>query len=701
MSEQLAPETEHFTQNNSSPPSFGPVSRTMVLPDPAMLPEPEVDTAAARIVSALEASGIDTYFGLPGGPVMPLFDAILRSPGSTLIESRHETNAVFSAVGYWRATGKVPAIVVTAGPGATNVITGVVSAHLERVPMVVICGDVAWAASGGRLLQSLGREGIGIEEMLKNVTRATIRVAIPRSAASQAIAALRAATNPENPGPALLVVPIEAGAAGVDAGHQVESIRTATTSHIDDHVVIDVAQMLSTARRPLIVVGAACRPHARAVERMIETLRIPFVTTPQAKGLISEHHPYSLRNFGMAGSWWSRRYTAGEVDVCLAIGTDLDDVSVGPTPPIGPNGALIHVDLDPTVFNRNFPTRLGITCDLAPFVRRLREVARDLKLFNPHAASVMAEAVEGSPFDFEGFRTDDSPTLAPHRVIHDLETAVGSNTTFITDIGEHMLFGLHYLTAGGPKSFAIHLGLGSMASGICSAIGHAIGNRDRQVVCICGDGGMQMAGSELLVAAKLRLPIVYAVFNDARYNMVYHGYKQQFGDEAPWDTPWVDFVGWAKSMGMPGMRIDRPGQITKALLDELTASGLPVVLDIRHDASVRIRGAGRVEALQHMSVPPPPSARMPGSMPPPSSRMPGSMPPPSSRAPISVRAPLSSRVPLSNGPVSVRGGNLAPPTNRPAPRRSILPPPPPESAGGDLLRGTPSDLGVSKPSSVR
>jgi acetolactate synthase-1/2/3 large subunit len=622
---------------------------------------------------------------------MPLFDAILRSPGSTLIESRHETNAVFSAVGYWRATGKVPVVVVTAGPGATNVITGVVSAHLERVPMLVICGDVAWASSGGRLLQSLGREGIGIEDMLKNVTRATMRVALPRSAASQAIAALRAATNLENPGPALLVVPIDCGASPVESSHQIESIRTAITSQIDDHVVLDVAQMLATARRPLIVVGAACRPHARAVQRMIETLRIPFATTPQAKGIIAEDHPYSLRNLGMAGSWWARRYTAGDVDVALAIGTDLDDVSIGPTPPVGPDGALIHVDLDPTVFNRNFPTRLGITCDLGPFVRRLREVARELDLFNPNAATVMAEAVQGSPFDFETFRTDDSPTLAPHRVIHDLEAAVGSDATFITDIGEHMLFALHYLTSVGPKSFAIHLGLGSMASGICSAIGHAIGNRDRRVVCICGDGGMQMAGSELLVAAKLRLPIVYAVFNDARYNMVYHGYKQQFGDEAPWDTPWVDFVGWARSMGMPGARIDRPGQITAALLDELGAESLPIVLDIRHDASVRIRGAGRVEALQHMSAPPP------------SSRLSGSIPPPSSRSPISVRSPLSSRVPLSTGPASSRDPNSTrtPPSGiSPVPRRSILPPPP-DGAAADLLRGMPGDLGMSKPSSGR
>ncbi|WP_437276675.1 thiamine pyrophosphate-binding protein [Sorangium sp. So ce375] len=589
--------------------SSGANSSILSIPDVAHLPEPQRETATARIVSALAAAGITTYFGLPGGPVMPVFDAVLRSPGVTLIESRHETHAVFEAMGYWRATGKVPAVVVTSGPGATNVVTGVVAAHLEGVPMLLICGDVAWAASGGRLLQSLGREGIGFEDMLKNVTRAVVRVALPRSAASQALGALRAATNPLNPGPALLIVPIEHGGAQVEVKQRyVEGVRMAVTSQVNDDIAIEVANMLATAQRPLVVVGAACRRYAGAVQRMIEQLRIPFVTTPQGKGIISEHHRFSLRNFGMASSWWARRYTAPGVDVALALGTDLDDVSVGPTPPIGPGGSLVHVDLDPTVFNRNFPTRLGINGDLNPFVERVRSLALELGISSRSAAQLHAEATQGSPFDCEGFRGDESPTLAPHRVIHDLEAAAGPDATYITDIGEHMLFALHYLTAHGPKSFSIHLGLGSMGSGICSAIGHAIGNPERRVVCICGDGGMQMSGSELLVAAKHKLPIVYAVFNDARYNMVYHGYKQQFENEAAWETPWVDFVGWARSMGMPGARIDRPGQITKELLDTLTAPRLPVVLDIRHDASVRIKGAGRVESLQQMSATPPRSA---------------------------------------------------------------------------------------------
>lgn len=556
-------------------------------------------TGADHIVRALADLGVETFFGVPGGPIMPLFDAILRA-GKRLVESRHETHAAFAAAGYYRATGKVPAVLVTSGPGATNVVTGVASAHLEQVPMLIVCGDVAWGSSGVRMLQSLGPEGVGIDSMLAGVVRAAVRVSLPSSAASQATTALRAATAPHNPGPALLVLPADRG--GPPAPEmRIANAEPSLTYQLDDRLVVDVAALLAGARHPLVLVGAACRAQAGKVRALIDALGVPFATTPRAKGLVSEDHPCSLRNAGMAASWWARRYMTEGVDVALVLGTDLDDVSVGPTPPIGPNGILIHVDRDPSVFNRGVRTHTGVICDLGLFAERLTEVVGP----GPHnlnGATALARATRESAFDCTTFREDDAPQIAPHRAIHDLQAAAGPGTTFVTDIGEHMLFCLHYLTAREPEDFVIHLGLGSMASGICSAVGLALGNRSRRVVCVCGDGGMQMAGGELLVAMKLGLPIVYAVFNDARYNMVYHGYKQQFGREGSWDTPWMDFVGWAASMGIPGQRIERPGQLTAALLDDLTSRGLPVVLDIRHDAAVRIRGAGRVEALQQMSA---------------------------------------------------------------------------------------------------
>jgi acetolactate synthase-1/2/3 large subunit len=508
-------------------------------------------------------------------------------------------------MGYHRATGRVAAVMVTAGPGATNAMTGVAAAFAERVPMLVLCGDVAWASTGGRMLQDSGPEGIAVERMVGRVTRAAIRASRPESAATQALAALHAATDPLQPGPALFVLPIDIGRTPVA---EAETPRTGRTSTIRAPLptVLEAARRLAGAERPLVVLGAGTRSCAAPLRRLLDVLNVPFLTTPQAKGIVSEEHPHSLRQGGLAASWWARRYTEQGPDAALVLGTDLDDVSVGPTPPIAADnaaGKLIHVDLDASVFHRNYRADLPIVADLESFLAQLYDVVTIDGVRSAHGGALAREIRKSSPFDTPTFAEDESTTIAPHRAIADLERAAGSGARFITDIGEHMLFALHYLTAKGPDAFTIHLGLGSMASGIASAIGQSLADPQRRVVCICGDGGMQMAGMELLVAARERLPIVYAVFNDARYNMVYHGYRQLYGGAAAWSTPWVDFALWARSLGVAGARIEGPGQITSKLLELLTVGG-PAVLDIRIDRDKRILGAGRNESLHQMSLRP-------------------------------------------------------------------------------------------------
>lgn len=558
-------------------------------------------TAARALVEALVEAGVDTFFGIPGGPVSPVFDAVLTTPRARLVESRHETSAAFAAAGYWRATGRVPAVVVTAGPGATNAVTGIASAHLERVPMLVVCGDVAWASGGGRLLQDSGPEGLHVEQMLGKLVRASVRVAQPRSAATQALAALDAATDPARPGPALLVVPIDAGAAEA-VTPRVARARVTRAAPPPHEAVLEVARALGEASRPLVVLGAGCRAHAARMRRLVDALDVPFVTTPQAKGVVSELHPRSLRHGGLGASRWARAYTEAGVDVALVLGTDLDDCSIGATPYVRAGGKLVHVDLDASVFNRNLPADLSVVADVGAFADALYAVVAEHGLRNGRTAALLRELRATPAFDDPRFAEDDSVAITPARAIADLQRAAGPGARFVSDIGEHMLFALHYLTAAGPDSFDLRLALGSMGSGIAGAIGSALGDPSRRVVCVCGDGGMQMVGMEALVAVRERLPVVFAVFNDARYNMVFHGYRQVFGREAPWASPWIDFAGWARAIGMPGLRIHRPGEIDAGLLARLTAGGGPALLDIRIDRDERLAGAGRNEALQRMSM---------------------------------------------------------------------------------------------------
>lgn len=555
--------------------------------------------AADAIVDALIKAGVDTFFGIPGGPVSPIFDAILSCPRARLIESRHETGAAFAAAGYFRSTGQVPCVVVTAGPGATNAVTGVASAHLEQVPMLVICGDVAWQAQGGRLLQDSGPEGIDIERVLGGVTRTQLRVGRADSASAYVMAALKAATNPEQQGPALLVVPIHQATRPVPTP-RIELCEPGPLPEPKADLVEHVCRRLAQASRPLLVFGAGARRYAENLTRLVDLLDVPFVTTPRAKGVVSELHPRSLRHGGLAASMWARRYTEAGVDVALVLGTDLDDCSVGPTPYVKEGGELFHVDLNAAVLNRNVLADLGLVADVGAFVDAMLRTIQRLGLFNGRVKRELQAVRQTSPFDVPEFRSHEGAAISPYRALADLEAGAGKDACFVTDIGEHMLFALHYLTARGPDQFLINLGLGSMGSGIASSIGVALGS-GRRVVCICGDGGMQMAGGEVLVAVKERLPIVFAVFNDARYNMVYHGYKQVFGREAAWDTPWVDFAGWARAQQINSIRVNHPGEITASMIDALTRQG-PAVLDIRIERSERLRGGGRNEGLSRMSM---------------------------------------------------------------------------------------------------
>jgi acetolactate synthase-1/2/3 large subunit len=288
--------------------------------------------------------------------------------------------------------------------------------------------------------------------------------------------------------------------------------------------------------------------------------------------------------------------------VCLALGTDLDDTSVGPTRYVGAGGKLVHVDLDGRVFGRNFPTALGVTADVGAFAELLCQELANSALLNVAARAAQRDACSVSPFDFAEAESDAATPIRPHRLIADLEAAAGPNARFVTDIGEHMLFALHYLTATSPQAFHVQLNLGSMGSGIAGAIGLALADERQPVICIAGDGGMQMAGMEALVAVRERLPIVFVVFNDGRYNMVHHGMRQIFGEAEQYATPPIDFAAWAAALGMRSVVVSAPGQIDRALLSSLLAGGGPVLIDARIDASVRIRGGGRVEALQHMSM---------------------------------------------------------------------------------------------------
>lgn len=560
-------------------------------------------TVSDQVITLLVESGVTTFFGIPGGPISPIFDSILRCSQATLVESRQETAGAFAAATYFEQTGRMAAVVVTAGPGGTNAVTGIASAFLKKIPMLLICGDVAWAEKGERLIQDCGPHGINMESIYASITCKTIRIKEPELACDGFADAIHACKDAAHSGPALIMLPMQI-ARHVSIEQQVtHRVIQPKSFMLDNSIIHEIMSLLKNAQKPLVVVGNGCRGISNSVKQLIEVTGMPFVTTPQAKGVIEEDHALSLRNGGLAASWWARRYVneGHDIDVCLALGTDLDDCATGPTRYIKTNTKLIHVDHDAGIFNRNFKTHRALKTDLSVFINQLSSViAKPFR--NETWATTLSNIKSQSPFDFSNFQSDEAMTITPHRAVSDLQAAMPRGTRYITDIGEHMLFALHYLTIKEDDSFYMHLNLGSMGSGIAGAIGLAVGDPTKPVVCICGDGGMHMVGMEILVAKKLNLPIVYAIFNDGRYNMVYHGFRALYGYTHEWDTPLIDFSTWAASCGVNAFVIRHPGDITQRMMNSCLQQTQPIVLDIRIDKDTRISGAGRNEHLQHMSV---------------------------------------------------------------------------------------------------
>jgi len=556
-----------------------------------------MDTVAKFLIEYLYSKNIDTYFGIPGGPIGYLFDALYRTSGTTLIESRHETAALFEAIGYYKTTGKIPVVLVTAGPGITNSLTGMASAKALRVPVLLLCGDTAWEKQNHILLQTGGPEGIDIERTFAPHTDHIIRHHNPIDVV-QEIANLLNTRN--NLSPSICVLPHNISSARVKkpivSDVICKSNYKGSHSRIDKKILQHIASFLQEATHPLVVVGYGARTSVKEVTQFISNVEVPFVTTPQAKGLISETHKLSLRHAGIGASQWARKYIKNTPDVVIALGTDLDDCAVGTTEFIGKKTKLIHIDINSRVFNRKYKTEIAIQSSIKNFCQEWKK----LKYKNSTNQCIDLEHLKnGSAFDVPYFKKDNSLPIAPHRVLGDLEDSCPPNVRFVTDIGEHMLFSVHYLTIKEENQFSIDLGLGSMGSGICQSIGMCLGDR-RPTICICGDGCFQMHGMEILTAIKHKLPIIFVIFNDARYNMVSYGFQFSFGlKRSPGQTDIIDFVKIGEALGIKSLRIEEGGKINAPMIKSLFDNA-PCLLDVRINKDIHIKGAGRNEVLKQM-----------------------------------------------------------------------------------------------------
>jgi acetolactate synthase-1/2/3 large subunit len=534
------------------------------------------DTSAAQpavrgadlLVNMLVEAGVEVVFGLPGGAISPVHDALLDSP-IRVVTTRHEAGAMFAAAGYAHATGKLGVVAVTSGPGALNSMTGLASAWCDGLPVLLLVGEAPRASHGKGVLQDGSAHGLHIVEMARHVTKLAAEVPRP-SAMPHLLRRAIVTAQTGRRGPVMLTLPLTVG------------------QTLAPHVLDEIAELVIGARRPVIIAGSGVRGNG-APERLrvvAERLGCPVVTTPKAKGVFPEDHPLSLGVMGLGGHLSARRYLESGVDVALAIGTSLGDMATDGFSPELQARTLIHVDIDARQIGKSYSPTHAVVASAADLLGGLAERLESCERPSYELALAGVERCQLPS-------SQKLDRIAPQDALREMQQLLPADTIFTIDSGDHTVFSTHFLHVTQPDSFIVMTGLGSMGQSIGAAIGAQLAHPGRTVAAICGDGCFAMNAFEVATAVAERLPIRVFVFNDQRMGMVENGHKNVYGRTPDFSTGAIDVCSIARGLGAQTVRIDSVGQLAaaEALLRETPG---PVVVDVRIDPAIVLKKRDRI-----------------------------------------------------------------------------------------------------------
>lgn len=551
------------------------------------LPNGQTLTGAELFVHALDAEGVTTVFGHPGGAVITIYDALAQiQPRWQHVLVRHEQAATHMAEGYAKATGRVGTVLVTSGPGATNCVTGIADAFMDSIPMVVFTGQVPVSLIGNDAFQ---------ETDIIGVTRSVTKHSYQVRRAEDLLPTIReayhiAATG--RPGPVVIDLPknILFETAVFDYPEEVSVRGYLPIGRGDDEQVACAARMIAASERPLFYVGGGVigADATEELKALIEATQIPVTTTLHGLGSFPEDDPLSLGMLGMHGTWWANQ-AVQNCDLLIALGARFDDRVTGKLDEWAPHAKVIHVDIDPSCISKNIPVDCAILGNarevigqLTPLVRRKDSAAND----------AWRERIEAWRAECPLHYKSDGKLHAQH-VIERLSAHTSGQCVLTTDVGQHQMWSAQHYTFARTRSHITSGGLGTMGFGLPAAMGAAFGLREdaeasgeavMPVLNISGDGGFLMNAQELGVAQKHRLPLITLVINNGYLGMVrqwqelFHGERYSHTDLT--DTN-PDYVRYAEAFGVASRRIERPEDLDEIIAWALkTASeGRPVLLE--------------------------------------------------------------------------------------------------------------------------
>lgn len=537
-------------------------------------------SGAQAIIASLEAEGVDTIFGYPGGQAIKIYDALYDSKKIRHVLARHEQGATHMADGYARATGKVGVVLVTSGPGATNTVTGIATAFMDSVPLVVITGQVTRGVIGTDAFQ---------ESDIVGITMPVVKHSFLLQTCDDLTRTFREAfyiASTGRPGPVLIDIPSDLSGSQM-VFHYPDSISIPSykpTYKGNAKQVRQAANLIESAKRPLIYAGGGIvSSHACAeLTQLAEHMRIPVVTSLMGKGAMRCSNPLNLGPVGMHGSKYANMAVT-ECDLLIAVGARFSDRVTGKVSEFAPHAKIIHIDIDPAEIGKIIDPAVPIVGDAKVVLGAICD-----RLAKDGAAPIDQEWEKTVfswrdrwPFYAADF-ADYPDKIAPEIVLSKLSDKLDPEASIVTtEVGQHQMWAHQNIHREHARTFISSGGLGTMGFGFPAAIGAQLGCPQDQVVCIAGDGSFQMNSQEMATAAINRVPLKVVIIDNRALGMV-HQWQSLFYDHRFSFTELdanPDFVKLADAYGWQAMRIEHPDQVDEAL-DTMLASDGPFLLDV-------------------------------------------------------------------------------------------------------------------------
>jgi acetolactate synthase-1/2/3 large subunit len=528
-------------------------------------------TGGQIVCESLLREGVEVIFGLPGGAILPLYQTMSSYPQLRHILCRHEEGASMAADGYARATGKVGVCMATSGPGATNLVTGIATAQMDSVPMVAITGQVGRAAIGKDAFQEVDVTGITLPVTKHNylVMRAEdIAVAIKE-------AFYIASTG--RPGVVLVDIPKDVFTEVAEFVYP-ETVDLPGYKPVldgDPSQITKAAKFINEAKRPLILAGHGVIISGAFDElaELAEKAQIPVETTLLGRSAFPDDHVLFTGMPGMHGLAYAS-LAIDEADLVIGLGMRFDDRITGDTSGFATNAKIIHVDVDPAEIDKNVSTDVPIVGDLARVLRELNPSVESAT--HPEWIKRLEELKANHP----SLHIRETDKLLPQQVVRDLCEVTEGKAIVVTGVGQHQMWAAQHYACKVANSFITSGGLGSMGFEVPAAMGAQVGQPDRVVWSIAGDGGFQMTMSELATIVENNLPVKFAIFNNGFLGMVRQWqdlfYKKDYFSTHYTRNP--DFVKLAEAFGIHGIRVTERSQSKDAIREAMSHPG-PVLVD--------------------------------------------------------------------------------------------------------------------------